>query len=323
MSTRIGVLVMAYGGPGSLEEVEPYLRDVRGYRETPADVVAEVRERYAKIGGRSPILERTTGQAEALGSALRNGPGVTFEPIVGMRHWHPYIGDALARLAERGVTRAVGLVMAPHYSRLSIGAYYREIEEARSGVTVRPIESWYRLPGYLDAVADRIRNGLSHFPESERDGVWLLFTAHSLPRRIVEWNDPYSHHLEETVRGVMARVGDRPHRFAYQSAGLSREPWLGPDAESVVDRMAGDGVRNLLVVPVGFVCEHVEVLYDVDLELKAHARARDIRLERIEMLNDHPALIAGLAGLVLRTADEAGWLDHPAHPVPPVHPVAQ
>jgi ferrochelatase len=235
-----------------------------------------------------------------------------------MRHWHPYIGDALARLAERGVTRAVGLVMAPHYSRLSIGAYYREIEDARSGVTVRPIESWYRLPGYLDALADRIRHGLSRFPDAERDEVRLLFTAHSLPRRIVQWNDPYPRHLEETVRGVMGRLGDRPHRFAYQSAGMSREPWLGPDAESAVDQLAADGVRPVLVVPVGFVCEHVEVLYDVDLELKQHAQARGIRLERIEMLNDHPALIAGLAKLVRRTADEAGWLAHPAHPADPV-----
>jgi ferrochelatase len=307
MSDRIGLLVMAYGGPESLDDVEPYLRDVRGYRDTPADLVAEVRQRYAKIGGRSPILERTTAQALALESALRDGPGVTFEPVVGMRHWHPYIGDALARLAERGVTRAVGLVMSPHYSRLSIGAYYREIEEARSGVTVQPIESWFRLPGYLDAVADRIRTALARYPEAERDEVRLLFTAHSLPHRILEWNDPYPRHLEESVRGVMARVGERPHRFAYQSAGMTREPWLGPDVESVVDELADAGARHVLVVPIGFVCEHVEVLFDVDLELREHAGRRGVRLDRIEMLNDHPAMITGLAALVRGVAYEAGW----------------
>jgi ferrochelatase len=307
MSAPIGVLVMAYGGPGSLDEVEPYLRDVRGYRDTPERVVAEVRARYAKIGGRSPILERTTAQAEALGGALRNGKRVAFAPIVGMRHWHPYISDALARLSERGVTRAVGLVMAPHYSRLSIGAYYREIDEARSGVEVKAIESWHLLPGYLDALADRVRQALARFPESARERVHLLFTAHSLPSRILEWNDPYPRHLEETVGGVLARLGDRPHGFAYQSAGMSGEPWLGPDAETAVDRLAEAGVREVLVVPIGFVCEHVEVLYDVDVELKAHAGTRGVRLERIEMLNDHPAMIAGLAELVRDAVREAGW----------------
>jgi ferrochelatase len=224
-----------------------------------------------------------------------------------MRHWHPYISDALARLSERGVTRAVGLVMAPHYSRLSIGAYYREIDEARSGVEVKAIESWHLLPGYLDALADRVRQALARFPESARERVHLLFTAHSLPSRILEWNDPYPRHLEETVGGVLARLGDRPHGFAYQSAGMSGEPWLGPDAETAVDRLAEAGVREVLVVPIGFVCEHVEVLYDVDVELKAHAGTRGVRLERIEMLNDHPAMIAGLAELVRDAVREAGW----------------
>ena len=308
MSAPIGVLVMAYGGPGSLDEVEPYLRDVRSYRETPAHIVEEVRARYARIGGRSPILERTAAQAEALGGALRNGKRGAFAPIVGMRHWHPYIGDALARLSERGITRAVGLVMAPHYSRLSIGAYYREIDEARSGVEVKAIESWHLLPGYLDALADRVRQALARFPESARERVHLLFTAHSLPSRILDWHDPYPHHLQETVGGVLARLGDRPHGFAYQSAGMSGEPWLGPDAETTVDRLADAGVREVLVVPIGFVCEHVEVLYDVDVELKAHAGTRGVWLERIEMLNDHPAMVAGLAELVRGAARAAGWI---------------
>jgi ferrochelatase len=308
MSAPIGVLVMAYGGPGSLDEVEAYLRDVRGYRETPAHVVAEVRARYEKIGGRSPILERTAAQAEALGDALRNGKRAAFAPIVGMRHWHPYISDALARLTERGVTRAVGLVMAPHYSRLSIGAYYREIDEAQSGVEVKAIESWQLLPGYLDALADRVRQALARFPGSDGEPVHLLFTAHSLPSRILEWNDPYPRHLQETVGGVLARLGERPHGFAYQSAGMSGEPWLGPDAETAVDRLAEAGVREVLVVPIGFVCEHVEVLYDVDVELKAHAGTRGVRLERIEMLNDHPAMVAGLAELVRGAARAAGWI---------------
>jgi ferrochelatase len=171
---------------------------------------------------------------------------------------------------------------------------------------MRRIDEWHLLPGYLDALGDRVRQALTRFDRP--DEVRLLFTAHSLPCRILEWNDPYPRQLEATVDGVLARLGDRPHGFAYQSAGMSPEPWLGPSAESVADAWADEGVRRILVVPIGFVCEHVEVLYDVDLELKAHAAARGVRLERIEMLDDHPAMIAGLAALVRRTAVEAGWL---------------
>lgn len=307
MNPPIGVLVMAYGGPDSLADVEPYLMDVRGGRETPPHLVEEVRERYARIGGRSPILERTMAQADALQAALAGGPGSAFRTVIGMRHWQPRIRDALTALEAGGVERAIGLVMAPHFSRMSVGAYQRVVEEARSPVEVRTVPDWHLLPGYLAGLADRITGALGRFPDAVRDRVHLLFTAHSLPERILQWDDPYPRQLRETVAAVMGRLGPRSHAFAFQSAGMSGEPWLGPDAAAVVEDLARDGVREVLVVPVGFVCDHVEVLFDLDLELRPHAASLGVSLERIEMLNDHPALVAGLAALVRDAVREAGW----------------
>lgn len=307
MTTPVGVLVMAYGGPRTLDEVERYLNDVRGFRATPADVVAEVRERYAAIGGKSPILEKTLEQAAALREALRDG-GRGFDVEVGMRHWHPYIGDALFRMAERGVREAVGLVMAPHYSRLSIGAYYDAVDEAGAGIAIRRIESWHTLPGFVRALAARVREALARFPEDIRPGVPVIFTAHSLPERILESGDPYPRQLLETVVAVMTELGPRPHRFAYQSASRSGEPWLGPDVADVLSELTLDGARNAVVAPVGFVSEHVEILYDLDVQLQQRASSMGVRLERIAMLNDAPPLIAGLADLVRREARQAGWL---------------
>jgi len=309
MGATVGVLVMAYGGPNSIDEVEPYLLDVRGFRPTPPGVVAEIKSRYGAIGGRSPILERTEAQARALQSALDgNGSGNAFTTVVGMRHWRPRIRTALARFDNMGARGVVGLVMAPHYSRMSIDLYFQQVEEARGGLEVAPIREWHLLPGYLDALADRIRDGIALFPAEVRDEVAVIFTAHSLPQRILEWGDPYPEQLAATVQAVLPRIGPRESRFAYQSAALTRDPWLGPDATAVLDELTAAGHRHVLVAPIGFTCEHVEVLYDLDIELRRHAAERGVRLERTVMVNDHPAMMAGLAGLVRDTARQRGWL---------------
>lgn len=301
-----GVLVMAYGGPDSLDDVAPYLLDVRGGRETPAAIVAEVRERYAKIGGRSPIRERTDAQAAALDTRL-NGNGQSFHVAVGMRHWHPYIREAVADLRARGVRRVVGLVMAPHYSRMSVGAYYRALEDAAPGLEVRGIQQWHLLPGYVSTLAERVREAWERFPAADRGRVPVIYTAHSLPERIRTWDDPYPTQLAATVDAVVATLGSHPHHFAYQSAAMTKEPWLGPDAGDVLDELARAGAPGVVIAPIGFVCEHVEILYDVDIELQSRAGALGLRLERIQMLNDAPAVMTGLADLVRETARAGGW----------------
>lgn len=303
----IGLLLMAYGGPDNLNEVEPYLMDVRGYRPTSPAIVHEVRERYREIGGRSPILERTRAQADALESVL-NADGKNFKVFVGMRHWHPFIKDTLAEMCKQGIDRTVGLVMAPHYSRMSIEAYFKNVEKAEAPIQIARVTDWHLLPEYLNALVKRIRKAFERFPESVRAEVPIIFTAHSLPERILEWDDPYPRQLHETVAALMKLLGPHPHEFAFQSAAISTESWLGPDASELISRFADEGKHNILICPIGFVCEHVEILYDVDIVYQGLAKTLGIRLERIEMLNDEPEMISGLAGLVRRAAQESGWL---------------
>ncbi len=303
----IGLLVMAYGGPDNLEEVGPYLMDVRGYRPTAPEIVEEVRERYREIGGRSPILERTQAQAEALESAL-NAQEAGFKAFLGMKHWHPFIKDTLTEMCDQGIERAVGVIMAPHYSRMSIETYFKKIEEANSGIQVARIEDWHLLPEYLNALARRVRSALERFPDSGGAEVPIIFTAHSLPERILEWDDPYPKRLRESVDGVMKILGPHPHEFAFQSAAISKDPWLGPDASEAIKRYAAQGKRNVLICPIGFVCEHVEILYDIDIIYQDLAKKLGVHLERIDMLNNDSEMISGLARLVHNAAKESNWL---------------
>ncbi|MCL5996412.1 MAG: ferrochelatase [Chloroflexi bacterium] len=306
----IGVLVMAYGGPKTLDDVEPYLMDIRGGRPTPPATIAEVRDRYRAIGGGSPILERTLAQTTALQAAL-DPEGKRFRVFVGMRHWHPFIKDALSEMTGAGIERAIGLVMAPHYSLMSVDAYYKKVEAAqttRSPITIRRIEQWHLLAGYLDALADRVRSALTRFPPEVRDHVPIIFSAHSLPERILAWGDPYRDQLQATVAALMQRLGPFPYHFAFQSAAMTPEPWLGPDIAQVVGTLAAQGYQHTLVAPIGFVCEHIEILYDIDIALRQKALALGMHLERIEMLNTAPPMIAGLADLVRAEAMAAGWI---------------
>jgi len=303
----IGLLVMAYGGPNSIDEVEPYLLDVRGYRPTSTEIIHEVRERYREIGGRSPILDQTREQAAALESAL-NTNGQEFKAFVGMRHWHPYIKDTLEEMQAQGIQRAVGLVMAPHYSLMSIEAYFKKIGEAGSPIDVAPIKDWHLLRGYLDALVSRVCAALERFPPDVRSQVPVIFSAHSLPERILEWNDPYPDQLRETVDAVVQHLGNQPYDFAFQSAAISNEPWLGPDVSVLIKRFAEQGQKNIISCPIGFVCEHVEVLYDIDIVYQKLATSLGVRLERIEMVHTAPQMISGLAELIRKTAKEANWL---------------
>lgn len=302
------LLTMAYGGPGKLEDVGPYLLDVRGYRPTPAHVTEEIRERYRQIGGRSPILDLTRAQAAGIERSLNEqaGDGESWKVWVAMRHWHPFIADVVREMETAGVGEAVSLVMAPHYSRMSVGAYQKRVADAEPAIAFSHIDQWNLLSGYLDAVTDRIGAALARFPAAERAKVPVIFTAHSLPERIREWDDPYERQLQATVAELRRRFPDQPSEWAFQSAAMTPDPWLGPDAGEVIQRLHGDGVRNVLICPIGFVCEHVEILFDIDVEFSNLAGALGMRLERIEMLNDHPLMLDALAGLVRATANVAG-----------------
>ncbi len=294
---------MAYGGPNSLDDIEEYLLDIRGGRHTPRELVEEIRERYAAIGGKSPLLEITRAQAAALEKRLNElSDGSEYRVYVGMRHWYPYIKEAVAQIVEDGIVRVVALCMAPHYSRMSVGAYFRKVQEAQEDLgaklNVTCVESWYDHPLFLQAIAERVRAGLQKFPPEARDDVKVVFTAHSLPAAVVEQGDPYDKQLRETARGVAELLGDIDWLFSYQSAGASNAKWLGPRIEDVIVELAEAGHKNILVAPIGFVADHVEVLYDIDIEARHTAGLAGARLERTESMNVTPLFIEALADIV-------------------------
>lgn len=298
----IAVLLMAYGGPNNLAEVEPYLLDVRGGRPTSAELVEEIRERYAKIGGRSPILELTRAQASGVADAL----GPDYRVYVGMRHWHPYIADTVGEIVAAGHRRVVGVVMAPHYSGMSVGAYEKKLLAAAEGrLETALVPRWWQEPAFLDAVAERVREALQRFPAPE--DVAIIFTAHSLPERILAGGDAYPDELRASAAAVAERLERSDWQFAYQSAGATSEPWLGPDAGEVIEQLAAAGRSAVLLIPIGFVCDHVEILYDIDVEYQELAGRLGIQLERIVSLNDHPGLVAAVAGVVRAAVKDKGW----------------
>lgn len=298
MSTA--VLLLAYGGLDSLDDIPAYLRDIRGGRATPPELVHEITERYRLIGGRSPLLEITRSLAAKLQAV------VGLPVYTGMRHWHPLIKDTVAIMAADGVDDFVAICLAPHYSQLSIGAYHARLDEALAAAgwetVVRFVQSWHTQPDYLDGIAANVRHTLERFggPSGWDGQVKVIFTAHSLPRFILERGDPYDRQLHETAQLLAGRLGlpDGRWQFCYQSAAQTGVPWLGPQIEDLVAQLAQAGERNLLVAPIGFIADHVEVLYDIDIGVQAVARKHGARVKRTPMLNDSPALVAALASLV-------------------------
>jgi len=316
----VGILLMAYGTPNSPDEIEPYYTDVRGGRPPTPQLLEELQERYRLVGGRTPLLESSRAQAAGLQAALdADAPG-RYRVYLGMKHWHPYIAAAVREMAADGVREALAVALAPHYSQMSIGGYISRIEDAQAKLaaeraagsasgaeeTGEPIhfsyvESWHDEPLFWQAVAERARAALAaSFAPEERAQVFVLFTAHSLPQRIREWDDPYQRELLATARGVASELGLAEGRwdFAFQRAGRTPEPWLGPDILEKVRALVGQGERSILVCPIGFIADHLEIFYDIDVEARQLAGELGIHLERIEMLNARASLVAALEAVV-------------------------
>ena len=285
-----GVLLLAHGTPDSLDEMEDYLKLVRGGRPPSEELVAEMCSNYAAIGGRSPLTDITRAQAAALARELDGAPRV----YMGMRNWKPFIADALAEAAKDGARELLVIPLAPQYSELSVGKYRSAVESALpEGLRFSFVDSWHSHPLLLEAFADRVQAALASAP---RDAV--LFTAHSLPVRVIKAGDPYADQVRATAEGIAARVGLGEVRVAYQSAGRTPEPWLGPSLEDALKALPASGARSVLVVPVSFVCDHTEILFDIDVAARGVARELGIDLARSESLNTSPLLIRALADLV-------------------------
>jgi ferrochelatase len=301
-SKPIGVLLMAMGGPDCLENVEPFLLDVRGGRPTPPDLVAEIQARYRATGGKSPAVGMTMSVAKKLEARLNESGHGRYRVYVGLRHWHPFIKDTMAQLLKDDPEHIIGFCMAPQQSSLSTGAYRKKVEEAQSLLndhhSVSYVGSWNTHRKLIAGIVDTVQQGLKKFPAAVRSDVTVLFTAHSLPERIVALNDPYPDEVKGTIAAVTAFLGGQPTAFAYQSQGRSAEQWLGPTVEATIDGLASAGQRHVLVAPIGFLCDHVETLYDIDIELKQFAAGRGIAIERMAMLNDSSAFIDTLVDVI-------------------------
>jgi protoporphyrin/coproporphyrin ferrochelatase len=280
---KAALVLMAYGSPSRPEDVGDYLRDIRGGRPVSDEAVAELEERYRRIGGGSPLNEITERQRAALEGEL----GI---PVyVGMKHWTPRIADAAERALADGAERVVGLVLAPHFSRMSIGGYHRQLEEALAGrAELAFIASYHAYEPFIELLAERLGATDAH----------VVFTAHSLPERILAGGDPYKDQLLETSRLVAEAAGVANWSFAFQSESPTGEPWLGPDILDELERLHGEGVTKVLVEPVGFVADHLEIYWDIDIEAREKAAELGLELERTESLNDDPAFIRVLAGVV-------------------------
>ena len=285
---------MAYGSPERAQDVPAYLADIRGGRPVPQEAVDELVERYRRIGGASPLNRITEAQRAALEQA-------TGLPVyVGMKHWSPRIGEAVGRAVEDGAGRIVGLVLAPHYSRISIGGYRERLEQSLDGrAELAFIESWHDHEPYVELLAGRVRGADAH----------VVFTAHSLPERILAEGDPYREQLLETSRLVAERAGISEWSFAFQSESPTGEPWLGPDILAELQALHEHGIRKILVAPVGFVSDHLEILWDLDVEAREKAAELGLELDRIKSLNADPAFIRAIADLVGKASRTEGRIE--------------
>jgi ferrochelatase len=301
-SPPVGVFLLAYGTPESLDDVEPYFTHIRGGRKPSPEAVANLRERYRLVGGRTPLKDLTFATADKLQARLdAEAPG-RYRVYVGMKHWHPFIAETMPHIAADGVCDVVALVLAPHYSRMSIGGYRRYVDEANATLEqplqITFIERWHDHPGFRRLIADRIVAARAELPSDLHDQALVLFSAHSLPERILSWNDPYPDELRESAAGIAGLLGLTDWRLCYQSAGMTGEPWLGPDILDYLEELHSEGVRAVISAPFGFVADHLEVLWDIDREAQDKAAELGMELRRIRMPNADDEFVDVLVSLV-------------------------
>jgi ferrochelatase len=299
MTEPTGLLVMAYGTAAGPDDIERYYTDIRGGRAPAPEALQELRERYAAIGNTFPLDRITRDQAAGIEAELNARGDRTWKAYVGYKHSPPFVTESVVRMERDGITEAYGIVMAPHYARMSIGGY---LDRVRAGnpraMRIHVIQSWNTHPSFLEVLSERVATARGSLTEEERANDVVIFSAHSLPARIVEEGDPYPHQLRETAEAVAERLGLERWVTAWQSAGRTVEPWLGPPLEEVVAKVAADGSTAVISCPCGFTADHLEVLYDVDFEAAAAAREAGIRLVRTASMNAEREFVRAVADVV-------------------------
>ena len=314
----VGILVMAYGTASGPEDIERYYTDIRGGRTPAPEHLLELRERYGAIGDVFPLLDTTTAQAEGLVERLNARPGSeTYRAYLGMKHSAPFIPEGIDRMREDGVERAIGIVMAPHWASMSIESYVHRVEseiEANGGPTMSFVREWYEHPSFLAFLSQRVQDALHRLPEDARGKSAVVFSAHSLPIQTDEAGRDrckgctahrcqqrceYHFELQDTANRVAERL-DLPNEvsIAWQSVGRTADPWWGPSVDAVIAQRAADGYPGVVVCCAGFAADHLETLYDLDIEAREAADDAGIAFERTEMPNDDPAFLDALADIV-------------------------
>jgi ferrochelatase len=334
----VGIILLNMGGPDSLQAVRPFLRNLFSDRDIIqlgppflqkplAWLISTLRsgkteKAYSLIGGKSPIVDITRNQANALQTALNShelsqkdsSAGLSCQVFVGMRYWHPLIEEIVPQIRSSGIQKLIALSLYPHYSCTTAGSSLRKLEQetVNTDLDVFPISSWFDHPLYIDALATQIRKGIDSFQKDlsaggkdPGSGIHLLFSAHSLPQKIIDGGDPYDRQIRETIAAVTKKLSV-PWHLSYQSRS-GPVKWLEPSTEKKLEQLSKDGVRHILVVPVSFVSDHIETLYEIDLLYRDMARSHGVDLRRVESLNTHPAFIAALRDIVLTGIRDAGW----------------
>jgi len=299
---RTGIFLMAHGAPESTDDIPEYLKTIRGGRDSTPETIQIIRDRYEQIGGKSPLREITAELAERLEKFL-NQEEPQFKVYVGMRNWSPYIRDEVKRMKEDGIEKVIALCLAPQFSTWSTKLYFNAFEDALKecggeNIDVHFVASWANHPLLIDAFSEKYREALAKL---NGESVYTIFTAHSIPSESIDLGDPYDQEFNKTVELLVDRVKPNNWYQAYQSQGMIPVPWLGPTVESVLDKISRVGSKTVLIVPVGFVCDHVEILFDIDIEFRNYAVDKKLKLHRTESLNFSPTYIEALASIAWET----------------------
>jgi protoporphyrin/coproporphyrin ferrochelatase len=303
---KTGILVMAYGTPETLADVEPYYTHIRGGRKPSAEALADLVERYQRVGGQTPLYALTKGVADRLQVALDAAFPGEYRVYLGMKHWHPFLADVTNQIIADGIEEVIGVVLAPHYSNYSLEGYRTYVQKALAHhprpFTFHFIEHWHDHPLFRQLMVQRIHEALAGFPAMLREQVAVVFSAHSLPAKIIEQGDPYVQQLYESAQAIADLAGLPEHHFCFQSAAPTNEPWLGPDIVEYIEHLHQQGVQAVLSVPFGFVADHLEVLWDIDTEAQAKADALGMVLRRIRMPNADMEFIEVIRSVVQMVA---------------------
>jgi len=303
---KMGLLVMAYGTPNKEADIEPYYTHIRHGKKPAPEELQDLKDRYKAIGGISPLAKITEQQAQALEKTLNEKQEeVEFKAYIGLKHIAPFIEDTVQEMAKDGITDAISLVLAPHYSTFSVKSYNQRAQDeaAKHGINISSVESWYNEPGFIQFWADGIKEIYNQMPEEERNNACLIVSAHSLPEKILQDGDPYPEQLQETADLIAKGAGIENYAIGWQSEGNTPDPWLGPDVQDLTRDLYNEkGYRSFVYAPVGFIADHLEVLYDNDYECKVVCDELGAAYHRPEMPNVHPLFIDTLADVVLNEA---------------------